>query len=198
MNRPMLQIVQTNTPVSNQSEDIVRTGGVSSDVFYHEQDNLPASNLEPALNATETPINIEDLYPVAEARSNIFDTALGLLREGIDSLIEAVSASEDGDILKLDDAVMRTKGLMPELFCCRAIGDGYGALINAVSNALRNFDPTNSELTQVLSMKVALMKLRTAPYMSFDAATDIILQIEDSGLDIDPPVFNDLASVLVQ
>lgn len=138
---------------------------------------------------TQDPIPIEELYPDPSASSNVLGNALGLLNSAIESLSSAVTLYARGDVIESDEAAMRCQALLPELFCCRGLGDGFGGIVNAAMFAFNNATGIPLNGRQLEGLQIGLGRIRSEPYLSFDAAVQIITYLEDLGLTVDPPEF---------
>ena len=101
-----------------------------------------------------------DLYPIRQAFSVEHITALRLLSLANGRLQRALAAHVSGDLLGADLEVQQVQVLLPELFCCRALGDGFGMVINAVLSAFESLsgDPLNSMQLRTLSSVLELLK----------------------------------------
>ena len=85
---------------------------------------------------------------------------------------------------------------LPELFCCRSIGDGFGLIINAIQSGLANSAGEPTTKAEVIAIRQALRLLRDEPFIPTEAATDILMRLEDAGLSIEPSGFDALADLL--
>jgi hypothetical protein len=91
--------------------------------------------------------------------------------------------------------VQQFQVLLPELFCLRRLGDGFGGLINSVYVALSNKAGMPLEAGQIRVVAKALRRLRQEPFMPFESAVDVVMGLEDSGLEPDPPALAYLAEL---
>src|SRR4051812_42004255 len=88
--------------------------------------------------STAEPIQIDDLYPVVEARVGALPAALSFLREACDTTLSALQSYVDRDFLQADEQMQHVHASLYEAFCQRELGDGYGGVINACMAAFEN------------------------------------------------------------
>lgn len=137
-------------------------------------------------SATTTPTSVEALYPAPETSRSPFIVALRLLGDAAGHATVAMHLADDGDLLAADDAVQQVQALLPELFCLRSIGDGYGAVVNALIIIFDNQAGRPLAMEQLRAVRAALHTLRSRPRLSIDAAVDAVLDLEKAGLDVNP------------
>jgi len=89
-----------------------------------------------------------DLYPARQAFSPEHITALRLLKLAIGRCQRAIDAQAD-DPMAADIEIQKIQMSLPELFCCRALGDGFGTIVNALICSLQNMDGNALERSQI-------------------------------------------------
>jgi len=136
-----------------------------------------------------------DIYPGLAETNSTLQSAVGLLDQAIPLMDEASSHDADGDVIAADDAVQRLRGLLPELFCCRALGDGFGAAVNAVHYSLANRRGLPLDASQIRAVGGALRLIRKKPFLSLEEALGAIDSLEDSGLAVGPSQMGALADI---
>lgn len=141
-------------------------------------------------------VEIEDLYPGLEAGSHELIQALRLLLAANTHVQEASNLLQEGDPIGADLAIQRLHRIFAELFNCRRLGDGFGALINALFCSLENLNGAPLNLEQVHAISRILNLIRREPYIGFAAATEQVDMLEEAGLSIDPDGFEYLADWL--
>jgi hypothetical protein len=141
-------------------------------------------------------ISIDELYPATEAIGPDLATALRLLADSLKRIDDAIEALKAHDIISADDSIQHLKTIMPELFCCRSLGDGYGAIINAIMCALENLQGKPLSASQILSIGQRLKHLRSEPFIQFAEALDEIEELEKVDLIVTPAEFEYLADWL--
>ncbi len=140
-------------------------------------------------------MSTESLYSVPAVDPNLA-TAFTLLDEALEWMNEAIKAKHDGDDIDSDDAVMHVQALLPELFCCRTIGDGFGSMVNAIYHGLNNINGELLEREQLVALKNALDRIKTKPFLDVDTAIEEIMRLEDAGFTVEPGEFKHLANIL--
>ena len=75
------------------------------------------------------------LYPASSVVTPVLHRAFSLLEEVERALEDARRELHEDEMIAADNAIQTARAILPELFCLRSIGDGYGAVINAVQNA---------------------------------------------------------------
>jgi hypothetical protein len=99
---------------------------------------------------------------------------------------QAAHSTSSDNYVDMDDCLIRLKALLPELFACRTVGDGFGMIINAVFWAItkRQTRPFLIEEVEVLAQTI--QTLREEPMLGASKASRLIDALEDSGLDVEP------------
>lgn len=135
-----------------------------------------------------------EFYP--SGGSPMLRAATRLLAEGVSLAEDAVAASDADDFVTAQDIILRLKALMPELFCCRSLGDGYGAIINAVMYGLENLGTEPASDEQMRLIRWILQQVKTHPFLSHNVAVDLIMALEDGGLVVEPEEFQHLNDMI--
>jgi hypothetical protein len=143
-----------------------------------------------------SPMPIDALYPASEALSPDLGTALRLLAESIQRADEAVAAADSGERLAADNALIRVQALMPELFCCRSLGDGFGHIISAVYYGIKNRQGSFLDTVQVRALRRTLDAIRSKPFMLFDEADKFVDHLEEANLDTEPSTFKEIQELV--
>jgi len=141
-------------------------------------------------------IKTNKLYPLGGTSPHIA-TTFSLLDEVVEKLDEAIEATENGDTIGSDNSILHIQSILPELFCCRSIGEGFAAIINAVYHGINNHGPnTLFSEPQLVTLRVVMNKLSEQPFMQFDEGLDLIMKLEDNGFEVEPDhysTFEDIA-----
>jgi hypothetical protein len=140
-------------------------------------------------------ISAEELYP-ANDFNYVLSSAIKLLSEGIEHIGEAILTLRDGDLILSDDAVQRFQALLPELFCCRNIGDGFGTIINALYHAMNHRGTNPFSEKQLSAIRKALLKIHSEPYIGYEESVEEVMSLEAAALEVDPPYFDFIADLL--
>jgi len=72
----------------------------------------------------------------------------------------AISALSSTRFLQPTQKSRKIQVLMPELFCCRNLGDGFGSIINALMSALENLNGSIPTLCQMRAILAVTQSLR--------------------------------------
>ncbi len=139
-------------------------------------------------------LDTKDLYLYSEI-SSVLSTAIQLLEEGVQHLESAVDSFQSQDFITADDQIQHFQRLVPELFCCRTLGDGLGAVVNSLQIAFGNRKGVPLELPQIRAIKRVVERIRKEPFVTFDKAVDLVIVLEDVGLDVTPPAVAHLAEL---
>jgi hypothetical protein len=140
-------------------------------------------------------ISIDDIYRAPEAGAEL-GTALRLLREAVSNCEHALSGLDNHEPIGADAFMLTVGSVLPELFCCRAIGDGYAEIINAIQSAFENLDGELFSSGQIRAVKGALTAVRNEPRMSFEKSLNHVSTLEDAGLKTEPSDIDALAGWL--
>lgn len=140
----------------------------------------------------------KSLYPLASELNPKLATAMQLLEEGVCQLDEAINMFIENNLLSSDDALQRFQALLPELFCCRDLGDGFGAVVNAVFHSLKNLEGMPANREQLFAIKKIINRIATEPFLSIEEAVDEIILIEKAKLIVEPSNFKFMADMLIE
>lgn len=141
-------------------------------------------------------IETKSLYPLSrEVRPELAAT-FTLLNEGLKHIADAINAEVKGDRISSDDAIHRLQTLLPELFCCRSISDGFGSIVSAVYQSLGNMQGGFVNSGQLQAIKRVLSRIDTEPFLEFGEAVDEIMALEEAGFEVEPPYYKYAADML--
>lgn len=143
-------------------------------------------------------ISTQSLYPLASEFNPKLFMAMRLLEEGIGQLNEAINMFRNDYLLSSDDAIQRFQALLPELFCCRDLGDGFGAVVNAVFHSLKNLEGIPANQEQLLAIKKIINRIAIEPFLDFEEAVDEIIMLENVKLIVEPSHFKFMADMLIE
>lgn len=168
--------------------------GEADATIYSNRSRVRVSD-ETAGPFNEKIISPRELYPL-HADHVLLSTALLLLDEGANYLNDSIRMFDDGDMLGSDDALQGFQALLPELFCCRDLGDGFGAIVNSVFHSLKNLDGVPLNKKQLQTVRQIVRRIATEPFISLDEALEEIGLLQDAGLEVEPPYFKFAAELL--
>jgi hypothetical protein len=141
--------------------------------------------------------SLEDIYPAPEAVSVALRSAISLLRAIQDSTTTALHLESTGDIVAADDAMQHVQAALPELLCCRTLGDGFGALVSALHASFQNLRGRPMTRVQVVAVSAAIQRLYRAPGLSFEDAMEQVEKLERLGLAVDTEAADLVAEWLI-
>ena len=141
-------------------------------------------------------MSMSDIYPAMEVASPELSSAMRVLPKAIEWADVANEALGAGELIRSDDAMIHLHSLVPELYCCRKLGDGFGAVVGAVWNSFDGQRGVPMDRSQIQSIRLALSGIQAQPNLTFERALDLISDLERAGLDIHPAGFEALAQLL--
>jgi hypothetical protein len=103
----------------------------------------------------------------------------------------------EGDHISADDAVQRFQALLPELFCCRSLGDSFATIINALFHGLKNLNGLPVSETQIVQILTSIRVLRRRPFLEYPEALAVVARLEAMNLRVDPPGLVTIQEVLL-
>lgn len=121
-----------------------------------------------------------DLYPARQAFSPEHITSLRLLKLATGRCQRAIDAYGE-DLMVADSELQKVQMLLPELFCCRALGDGFGTVVNALICAFQNSDGNTFGQKQIRVLEDIFKELRDKPFLNVTKADDFVELLESSG-----------------
>ena len=121
-----------------------------------------------------------DLYPARQAFSPEHIMALRLLRLAVGRCQRAIGAVAE-DPMGADTEIQKVQMLLPELFCCRALGDGFGTVVNALICVFQNTDGNILERNQIKILESVFKELRDQPFLNVTKADDLVDLLESNG-----------------
>lgn len=130
-------------------------------------------------------LSIRDVYPaLAEVGKTALGDAVRLLEEAARDVDDALGHDEAGDTLSADDAMMRARALLPELFACRTLGDGFAMVVGALIVAFQRHATEPMTRQEMFAIRAALAGLQRGPYMVEEVGANIVDALEDAGLEV--------------
>ena len=150
------------------------------------QKMLTSMGLVPALDLVipSPRLSQSDLYPARHAFSPEHIAALRLLRLAKGYSQRAIVALNDGDEIAADSETQKVQVLLPELFCCRKLGDGFGTLINALISAFESLAGDPMALVQLRAVNHVFALLLDKPFLTTDDADQELEKLE--AVDLNP------------
>ncbi len=139
--------------------------------------------------------SLDDLYPEREGLSITLRSAIALLDEATEACREARDAARVGEFIASDDALLTAQAIMPELFACRTIGDGFGMVVGALLTAFLNRGVDVWSEEHIGAVSSALKLLRETPFLAEEQAVDSIDKLQDKGVKVGIRMLEELASI---
>jgi hypothetical protein len=174
------------------SHEIDKTGDIGQ-----APAEIPPVRITPLEGEVSTgQIETKSLYPLSQEVRPELAAAFTLLSEGLKHIANAINAETKGDRISSDDAVHRLQALLPELFCCRSISDGFGSIVSAVYQSLANMQGGFVNSGQLQALKKALSRIDTEPFLEFGEAVDEIMTLEEAGFEVEPLYYKYAADML--
>jgi hypothetical protein len=135
-----------------------------------------------------------DLYPARHAFSPQHLAAIRLLRIAVGRTQRAMAALSEGDDIGADSETQRVQVLLPELFCCRALGDGFGMTIGALMSAFECLQGRAMSGSQLRTVNGIFSLLLDKPFLSTGEADDQLERLESAQLKTYPAELEEFLS----
>ena len=135
---------------------------------------------------TAAPAPITSLYRDRAHSNPRLARAVDLLEEGRRAVIRSLEAVSEGHEIAADDAMQELQALLPELFLCRDLGDGYAAIVAGLHFAFENRRGQALEEHQIRAVQRVLTELHMAPFMSMTSGYLLLARLEENGLIVTP------------
>jgi hypothetical protein len=140
----------------------------------------------PPHEAYSAPLSLQQLYP-EQHDDSLQLKALNLIERARVTLLDALNFDPSANFLQFDQEIMRARALLLKAFMYRDIGEGYAAVVNAAIWALANRKPCLPSRRQINVISASLQRLISGPYIHFDTSMQILDDMEEADLDIEPP-----------
>lgn len=163
---------------------------VTARVFSAEEDVSGRNALAPT--------TVSDLYPEKSATSLEMSSAIQLLTEAQGLADRAYSAVQLQEIMAADDLMLQIHALLPELFACRHLGDGFGTLVLGLHYSIENSDGKPLALEQIGMIRKCVRKLLEQPLISSSAALELFDLLEGAELDPLPHALDPVTDIVAE
>lgn len=140
-------------------------------------------------NALVVRIDTARLYDAPVGDSSNIVRARELLKEASDHFGDARKA---GTLIAADRSLQRAQKILPNLFALRSIGDGFAVIVNSIYVGFTNLRGKPMNPKQIDVVWRVLRNLRNGPALSFDQGIQAVEELEESGLEVDPPELESL------
>jgi hypothetical protein len=145
-----------------------------------------SENLLQRLQPSPEAFPTSKLYSSEEKRGVELGNSIRLLTEALKFAKEALELYQEENIFGSEDSMQKIHLLLPELFCCRELGDGFGLIVMGLYHAHDSLDGEPFNEKQILEIKHLLRVLLDEPYLSTELALDRVLNLELVGLKVSP------------
>jgi hypothetical protein len=86
---------------------------------------------------------------------------------------------------------------LPELFCCRSLGDSFATVVNALFHGLKNLNGLPIREAQITQILNSIRVLRRRPFLEYGEALAVVGRLEATGLRSDPQGLATIEEVLL-
>jgi hypothetical protein len=138
---------------------------------------------------------VEDLYVGDTPTARLIGRVRQLLADAEGHLTRAQELLSD-DVVAADDEISLLQAAMPELFCCRELSDGLGAITLGIFHGLQNRQGAPLNLDQIFAIKESVAATRSNPFLPFPEALDLIDRMVDAGVKVEPAESDVLGDIL--
>jgi hypothetical protein len=184
MNTPNVFFVENNSEVAKQSAN---HANVYTAKITDDRDGSLSTQR----------IDTSSLYGDTYSNISYIPRVFNLLKESSELLLSSSQSLRSGDEVSSDNNIQHFLALLPELFCCRSIGDGFASIINSIYNAIINQSEIGLlSVPQISNILLCVDHLLIEPFLEFDEAIDLILLLDEVGLDIEPKHLNKISEIL--
>ena len=161
----------------------------------------PPANIELRVTTDESAPSLREpslseLYTERSALSRDLANAMHLFEQVLERLESAQQSMDRDEPFRADDEIQYLFSLLPELFCCRSIGDGFGSIVGGIFHGLSNLEGIPPSKEQIDAIQTTFMLLSRRPFMSMDQALDTLMELEDAGLHLEPRELQTLVALV--
>jgi hypothetical protein len=128
---------------------------------------------------------IRNLYFQDEFITPELRTGINLLEISQSYITKSLESIRQSRRKESDEFIMQFKAFLPELFCCRTISESFGAVINAIQNALSHMSGCPLSENQLIALHEIITGLLREPAMSFEKAVDYVSDFEEADFEVE-------------
>lgn len=171
-----------------------RTGGTDQGAAEQRVEQSRAtvvdSSESPWVRGSDSEVSMastsEKLFADSEHLSADVKNAIRLLKESQVLLESALSEFDEQNFLPADDYLQRFYMILPELYCCRSVGEGFANIIQCCFHGLKNLEgmPPSRDQAQVLNLSIR--SLLDELFMDFDESIRFVDDLEEVGFNVGP------------
>jgi len=138
----------------------------------------------------------KDFADIIEGLDNKYKYTFGLIEDSINYVSLALSEIRDNNLVESDYNIQKFHLLLPQLYNYKFIGDSFASIILALFYSLNNLRGNPANLKQIKEIYTVLNILKNDLEMTFDKAADLIIRLEDTGLQVEPEEINTLSEFI--
>jgi hypothetical protein len=192
----LLIIPHHGSGVSKESSDISSasskgTSG-SSDIISSSASFKSTSGSSSSISSSSKLLEIENIYP--DKIPGEMGTAIECLSKSIDLIENSIIEFGDNRVIS-DEYMQQFQALLPDLFYCRTIGEGFGIIITTLMIAISNKNGIPLELDQLIILKYVLVSLKREPFLSTSKAVKLCDDLNEKGFEVNN-IINDLDKII--
>lgn len=124
---------------------------------------------------------ISELYPGLED-SSLLNQAQRMASEALGICDNALVLIREDDLVQADIEIMRLVPIATELFCCRAIGEGFANLADTLLTSLTMLEGDTLNVQQLIAIRSGFEELYDSPGLSFDDSLGLSDRLEAANL----------------
>jgi hypothetical protein len=198
--------IETGSNVKQASKSNYRVGINTARIPFVLEHNFKSWNIEDDLSDTKNtaksgakdiptgeeltskvnPIKtIRNLYFQDEFITPELRTGINLLEISQNYITKSLESIRQSKRKESDEFIMQFKVFLPELFCCRTISESFGAVVNAIQNALSHMNGCPLSENQLIALHEIITGLLREPAMSFEKAVDYVSDFEEADFEVE-------------
>lgn len=162
------------------------SGGIDTEASATSKDFDVRVTHDASGSHSQRRLSLEEVYPEPNQLEPALLAARSLLGEYVTLLERADSELADSNPVLADEIASRAHLLLPELFCCRDLGDGFAASILALFHSVRNLQGAPLGDDKMRSLRHVASTLLEEPYLSFERSIGLASKLESVGFCPDP------------
>lgn len=148
--------------------------------------------------AQDLPISTEQLYYNRQAVSQELSLALHLLGKCSSHARVALAEMDRAAgryTLDADVQIQQIQAVLPDLYACRELGDGFAGIVIGLQFAFDNLQGNPLTREQVHALASLLEKLHDEPFISHSRAMDYLIKFEEAGFNSEPVALEELLNI---
>lgn len=131
-------------------------------------------------------LSVNDLYPESDLVPSASVEARKMLGNVLQYLNKANASANESDVIAADDALNHAIATCAKAFHFQHLGEGFGMVVNGALSALENTVGRPFHVKQTVAIKGLLETLIREPYLTTEAASQLLEDAEVSGISTEP------------